>query len=70
MMFSALMALIRSRLHPEDIVVFAGSLPENVALQDYVELILAVRNAGALVALDSDLLSLEDYAQSSRTSMS
>lgn len=63
MMFNALMALIRSRLHPGDIVVFAGSLPENVALQDYVELILAVRNAGALVALDSDLLSLEDYAR-------
>lgn len=63
MMFNALMALIRSRLHPGDIVVFGGSLPENVALQDYVELILAVRNAGALVALDSDLLSLEDYAR-------
>ncbi len=61
MMIGALMALIRTRMRPGDIVVFAGSLPENVSVQDYVELILAVKNAGVLVAVDSDLLSLEDY---------
>ena len=48
-------------MRPGDIVVFAGSLPENVSVQDYVELILAVKKAGVLVAVDSDLLSLEDY---------
>ncbi len=61
MMIGALMALIRSRIRPGDIVVFAGSLPENVSVRDYVELILAVKNTGVLVAVDSDLLSLEDY---------
>ena len=61
MMIGALMALIRSHIRPGDIVVFAGSLPENVKVQDYVELILAVKNAGALVAVDSDELKLEDY---------
>ena len=30
-------------------------------IQDYAELILAVKNAGALVAVDSDALKLEDY---------
>ena len=61
MMIGALMALIRSHIHPGDIVVFAGSLPEHVDVQDYAELILAVKNAGALVAVDSDALKLEDY---------
>ena len=61
MMIGALMALIRSHVRPGDIVVFAGSLPENVAVRDYAELILAVKNAGALVAVDSDALKLEDY---------
>ena len=61
MMIGALMALIHSRIRPGDIVVFAGSLPENVTPKDYVELILAVKQSGALVAVDSDLLSLEDY---------
>ena len=61
MMIGALMALIHTRMRPGDIVVFAGSLPENVSVQDYVELILAVKKAGVLVAVDSDLLSLEDY---------
>lgn len=61
MMIGALMALIHTRMRPGDIVVFAGSLPENVSVQDYVELILAVKNAGVLVAVDSDVLSLEDY---------
>ena len=61
MMIGALMAMITSHIHPGDIVVFAGSLPENVAVQDYAELIMAVKNAGALVAVDSDLLRLEDY---------
>lgn len=61
MMIGALMALIRRHIHPGDIVVFAGSLPEHVEIQDYAELILAVKNAGALVAVDSDELKLEDY---------
>lgn len=61
MMIGALMAMIQSHIKPGDIVVFAGSLPENVAIQDYVELVMAVKNAGALIALDSDMLKLEDY---------
>ncbi len=61
MMISALMALIQSRMNQGDIVVFAGSLPENVSVQDYVELMLAVKQAGALVVVDSDMLTLEDY---------
>lgn len=61
MMIGALMALIQSRVRPGDIVVFAGSLPENVSVEDYVELILAVKKAGVLIALDSDVLTREDY---------
>ena len=60
MMIGALMALISGRMRPGDIVVFAGSLPENVTVQDFVELVLAVKNAGALVALDCDVLTKED----------
>lgn len=63
MMIGALMALITNRMSPGDIVVFAGSLPENVSVRDYVELILAVKQAGALIAIDSDMLSLEDYCR-------
>lgn len=61
LMIGALMALIRGRVRPGDIVVFAGSLPENVPVRDYVELIQAVKNTGVLVALDSDVLTLADY---------
>lgn len=61
MMIGALMALIQSRVRPGDIVVFAGSLPENVSVEDYVELILAVKKAGVLIALDSDVLTRRDY---------
>lgn len=61
MMIGALMALIQSRVRPGDIVVFAGSLPENVSVEDYVELILAVKKVGVLIALDSDVLTREDY---------
>lgn len=61
MLVGALMALIQSRLRPGDIVVFGGSLPENITVQDYVELIMAVKKAGALVAVDCDMLSLEHY---------
>lgn len=61
MFIGALMALIQSRMHPGDIVVFGGSLPENITVQDYAELILAVKKAGALVAVDTDLFSLEHY---------
>lgn len=61
MMVGALMALIQSRMKPGDIVAFGGSLPENITPQDYLELILAVKNAGALVAVDTDLFTLEQY---------
>ncbi len=61
MMISALMALIQSRMREGDIVTFGGSLPENVAVSDYVELMMAVKQAGGRVVVDSDLLTLEDY---------
>lgn len=61
MMIGALMALIQNRMNPGDIVMFGGSLPENVKVSDYVELMMAVKQAGARVVVDSDLLTLEDY---------
>lgn len=61
MMIGALMALIQSRMNEGDIVMFGGSLPENVAVSDYVELMMAVKQAGGRVVVDSDLLTLEDY---------
>lgn len=61
LLIGALLALIQSRVRPGDIVVFAGSLPENVSVEDYVELILAVKQIGVLVAIDSDILSQDDY---------
>lgn len=60
-MIGALMALIQSRMNEGDIVMFGGSLPENVAVSDYAELIMAVKQAGARVVIDSDLFTLEDY---------
>ncbi len=61
MIIGALMAFIQSRVRPGDVVVFAGSLPENVDIKDYVELIIAVKNVGAIIAIDSDALTAEDY---------
>lgn len=61
MMMNALMELVKSRVNAGDIVVFAGSLPENVSVRHYIELILAVKSIGALIAVDSDMLTLEDY---------
>jgi len=61
MMIGALMALIQSRMKEGDIVTFGGSLPENVAVSDYVELMMAVKQAGGRVVVDSDLLTLDDY---------
>lgn len=61
MMIGALMAMIESHIHPGDIVTFGGSLPENVSVTDYAELIMAVKQAGARVVIDSDLFTLEDY---------
>ena len=61
MMIGALMALIQSRMNEGDIVMFGGSLPENVEVSDYVELMMAVKQAGGRVVVDSDLLTLEDY---------
>lgn len=62
-LLGALMAYLGVRVHPGDVVVFAGSLPENLAVQDYIELILCAKGAGARVALDTDCLSLEDYGR-------
>ena len=61
MMIEALMSLIKSRVHPGDVVVFAGSLPQNISVNQYVELITAVKHIGVLVAVDNDMLSLDDY---------
>ncbi len=60
-LLSALMTFLTTRVRPGDIVVFAGSLPENLKKRDYIELILATKNAGAMVAVDNDCLTLEDY---------
>lgn len=60
-LLGALMTFLTARIRPGDIVVFAGSLPENLKIQDYIELILAAKNAGALVAIDNDRLTLSDY---------
>lgn len=52
MMTAALMAMIRRWVRADDIVVFAGSLPADFALQDFSEIVLATKQAGAHVALD------------------
>ena len=62
-LLGALMAYLGARVRAGDVVVFAGSLPENLAVQDYIELILCAKSAGALVALDTDCLSLADYGR-------
>lgn len=59
----ALIALIERRVRPGDIVVFAGSLPENISTGDYVELILAVKKKGVLIAIDNDIFTLEQYVR-------
>ncbi|MBR7092704.1 MAG: 1-phosphofructokinase family hexose kinase [Clostridia bacterium] len=56
MMTGALMALILRWVRPGDIVVFAGSLPARFEVQDFVEIVLATKQAGARVALDCDVL--------------
>lgn len=61
MMINALMELIKCRVSAGDIVVFAGSLPVGFPKEYYIELILAVKNIGALVAIDSDILNIDDY---------
>lgn len=61
MMVGALMELIRARMNEGDIVMFGGSLPGNVTVNDYAELMMAVKQAGGRIVVDSDLLSLEDY---------
>ncbi|MCL2488065.1 MAG: 1-phosphofructokinase family hexose kinase [Oscillospiraceae bacterium] len=61
MMLSALAALIQNKQREGDFVVFSGSLPENTNIQDYLELMMAVRNNGGRIVVDSDMLTLEDY---------
>lgn len=57
----ALMTYLETHIHAGDIVVFAGSLPEGLQVQDYIELMLAAKNAGAKVVVDSDRLTVADY---------
>lgn len=59
MMTAALMAMIRRWVRPDDIVVFAGSLPANFAMQDFAEIVLATKQAGAHVALDCGEITME-----------
>jgi 1-phosphofructokinase family hexose kinase len=58
-----LCSLIQSCIRPGDIAVFAGSIPENIPVEDYIKLILQVKDLGALIAIDSDFLGLEHYAR-------
>ncbi len=57
----ALMAYLETHIHDGDIVVFAGSLPDSMHVQDYIELMLAAKNAGAKVVVDSDCLTVAGY---------
>lgn len=43
------------------LVVFAGSLPEGITKESYIQLIKNVQSKGAKVAIDSALLTMEDY---------
>jgi 1-phosphofructokinase len=58
-----LFSLIESCIKPGDIAVFAGSIPENILVEDYIELILAVKQLGALIAVDNDIFSFEQYSR-------
>jgi len=58
---SAVAALIKGHIRGGDVVVFGGSLPENMSVNDYVEMIIAVKSCGVFVAVDSDRLSAADY---------
>ena len=58
---STLMTYLETHIRPNDIVVFAGSLPDNMYVQDFLELMLSAKNAGARVVVDSDRLSVGDY---------
>jgi len=58
---SSMTALIKRHIREGDIVVFGGSLPENMPVNDYVDMIVAVKNCGVFVVVDSDCLSAEDY---------
>lgn len=60
---AVLMQYIVRKVRPGDVVVFGGSLPRNMTSQDYAELIFSVKNAGAVVVIDSDFLSFEQYAR-------
>lgn len=60
---AVIMQYITRKVRPGDIAVFGGSLPRNMTAQDYVELILSVKNAGASVVIDSDLLTFEQYSR-------
>lgn len=58
---STLMTYLETHIHTGDIVVFAGSLPDNLRVQDFLELMLSAKNAGAKVVVDSDRLTVADY---------
>lgn len=57
----ALMTYLETHIHTGDIVVFAGSLPDSMRVQDYIELMLSAKHAGARVVVDSDCLKVADY---------
>ncbi len=58
---STLMTYLETHIRPNDIVVFAGSLPDNLHVQDFLELMLSAKSAGARVVVDSDRLTVADY---------
>ncbi|HPU58101.1 MAG TPA: 1-phosphofructokinase family hexose kinase [Candidatus Avimonas sp.] len=58
-----LYSLIESCINPGDIAVFAGSIPENIPVEGYMDLILRIKGLGALIAIDSDIFSFEQYGR-------
>lgn len=62
-MGAVLPAWIGERIRPESVAVFAGSLPNGVSVGQYADMMLAAKNAGALVAVDTTALKLWDYTR-------
>lgn len=58
---------VKSFLHEhvktDDIVIFAGSLLKNMSTEQFIDIILSAKSHGALVTLDCDCLTLEQYRQ-------
>jgi len=62
-MGAVLPAWIAERIRPDSVVVFAGSMPNGLTVGQYADMMLAAKNAGALVAVDTTALKLRDYAR-------